>query len=144
MSDDKPWGLAVQSGNHLEWAEELPPDCPPDYAYPPQYDMFYRLVKDYPPEEKDFFSHRKLFPHKRFNTDECRARSISIFNQLDNCILLLKLPAHKHKKVIQLILPPDSGVILQTGQKAHFSWWRRRHYNPLADYKEVNDKLKGE
>jgi hypothetical protein len=124
-----------------EWAEELPHNCPPDAAIAPKYEIFYRLVKQFPPTEDDFYSHRKLYPKKPFNTNECRIRSLSIFNNLDECAKLLKLPLHKHKKIVQLILPPESGVILQTGNNAtHYSWWKKASYNPIHDCEEIVKK----
>jgi hypothetical protein len=129
--------LSNQYTNQSEWAEELPHNCPPKTGIMPNNDVFYRLANDYPPTDSDFYSHRKLFPYKHFNVDECQARSISLFNQLNNCLLLLKLPAHKHKKVIQLILSPRSGVIMQTGAKPHYSWWRKKDFDPIAHCSEV-------
>ena len=122
----------MQQGNQSEWAEELPPHCPPDAAFPPNDDVFYRLVSQFPPEEEDFFSHRKLYPRKKFPVDECRARSVSIFNRLEECAEILKLPAHRNKKVVKFVLPPESGVVLQTGRnQAHYSWWRSKQYDPI-------------
>ncbi len=129
----------VQQGKQTEWAEELPPNCPPDAAFPPNHDVFYRLVGQFPPTEEDFFSHRKLYPRKRFHVDECQARSVSIFNRLEEGAKILKLPAHKNKKIVKLVLPPESGVMLQTGQnKAHYSWWRSKRYTPIPACELVN------
>jgi hypothetical protein len=115
----------TQNTQENEWAEYLPPNCPPELAIAPKHEIFYPLVKQFPPLEKDFFSHRKLYPNKPFKTNECRVCSLSIFSDLDECAKLLKLPLHKHKKIVQLILPPESGVILQTGNNpTHYSWWK--------------------
>jgi hypothetical protein len=121
-----------------DWAEELPPNCPPATATAPQYEVFYRLAKQFPPTPEDFYSHRKLYPQKTFHTTECRARSLSIFSNFEECRKLLKLPLHRQKKMLELILPPESGVILQTGtQLTHYSWWKTAKYNPLLDCQEV-------
>lgn len=123
----------------MEWFEELPISCPPENAHPPDTGKFYRLVEQYPPTERDFFSYRKLFPNKSFNTSECRARSLSIFNEFLECVNLLKLPAHKSKKVVQLKLTSESGAILQTGRViSHFSWWRSKTYNPVPNCEEAD------
>ncbi|OAD24065.1 hypothetical protein THIOM_000085, partial [Candidatus Thiomargarita nelsonii] len=117
--------MIKQNAKENEWAEDLPPKCPPEAAYAPNYETFYRLVKQFPPSEEDFYSHRKLYPEKSFNTNECRAKSLSIFSCFNECAKLLKLPLHRHKKIVQFILPPESGVILQTGNNpAHYSWWK--------------------
>lgn len=121
-----------------EWAEELPPNCPPESAFAPKYEAFYRLVKQFPPSQEDFYSHKKLYPKKHFKTNECRAHSLSIFSDPNECAKLLKLPLHKHKKIVQLTLPPESGVILPTGNHpTHYSWWKTATYNPIPDCKEV-------
>ncbi len=121
-----------------EWAENLPSDCPPKSAITPKYETFYRLVKQFPPTEKDFDSHRKLFPNKSFKTNECRVRSLSIFNDLGECAKLLKLPLHKNKQIVQLVLPPESGVILQTGNNpTHYSWWKAAKFNPIPDCQSI-------
>jgi len=49
----------------IEWFEDLPENCPPNNAYSPNHDRFFRLAKQYPPTERDFFSHRKLYPMNR-------------------------------------------------------------------------------
>jgi hypothetical protein len=129
----------VQQGKPREWAEELPSNCPPDEAFPPNYDIFYRLVEGFPPKEEDFFSHRKLYPKKKFPVNECQARSVSLFNRLDECAKIQKLPAHKNKKIVKLTLPPESGVVLQTGQnRAHYSWWLSKQYDPIPACEIVN------
>ncbi|TGO03691.1 hypothetical protein PN36_02300 [Candidatus Thiomargarita nelsonii] len=128
----------TQNAKKNEWAENLPIDCPPKAAINPKYERFYRLVKQFPPTEEDFSSQRKLYPEKRFNTNECRARSLSIFSCFEECVKLLKLPLHRPKKIVQLKLPPKSGVILQTGNNpTHYSWWKKAKYNPIPDCLEV-------
>lgn len=128
----------MQKTRPPEWAEELPPNCPPSKATPPNYDTFYRLIPRFPPEKQDFFSHRKLFPTRKFKTNECRARSVSIFSELEECAKIRKLPAHRKKIIIQLTLSPESGVVLQTGRnKKHYSWWMKKGYDPIKNCKEV-------
>ena len=68
--------MSTETQNH--WAESLPDGCPPENAFAPQNDMFYRLVDTVPPEDKDFWSHRKLFPNRKFNISECLACSCSM------------------------------------------------------------------
>jgi len=126
----------------MEWFEELPEDCPPNNAIVPPYEWFFRVAEQYPPLETDFYSHRKLYPRMKFKTNECRARSVSIYNNLMECAQLLKLPLHKDKKIVQLKLTPESGVILQTGRnRTHYSWWRSNDFDPIPECKEVDLSL---
>lgn len=118
----------------MEWAEQLPPDCPPGNSFPPNEQTYYRLVSNFPPTEKDFYSQRMLYPEKDFRVDECRARAISLFTNLRVCEKVRKLPTQRNNRIIvELVLKKDCGVILRTGQQAHHSWWRRRCYNPIPD-----------
>lgn len=111
--------------NPYTWAEELSKDCPPRKAEPSE-GIYYRLGHK-PPTEEDFFSHRKIYPLKAFNTDECTALSLSVFNDLDAVKKLFALPTMKGKpnNVLELNLSPENGLILQTGRNIHhFSWWK--------------------
>lgn len=122
----------------IEWFEDLPENCPPNNAYSPNHDRFFRLAEQYPPTERDFFSQRKLYPKKPFHTSACRARSLSIFAELFECLNLLKLPAHRNKKVLQMTLLSESGAILQTGKvRAHYSWWRSKQYDPVSNCEKI-------
>lgn len=120
-------------GKKIKWAEKLPEKCPPPDATQPQNGIYYRLVESNPPTEKDFYSHRKLFPEKNYSSKECIASAVSIFNSLDRCKDIKKLPLHKdnNELIIKITLPPDSGLIKKTGGHHHFSWWRAKSFNPL-------------
>jgi hypothetical protein len=121
-----------------EWADELPPNCPPADAVEPDYSPFYRLVGNTPPRDEDFWSQRKLYPLKKFHTTECIARSCSLISTIERCAELLKLPTQQSKKIIKLILPPQSGLIKKTGGNvAHYSWWRAKNFNPIPACVEV-------
>lgn len=116
----------------FEWAEPLPNECPPDDAITPSGEDYYRMVKSSPPTLDDFVSHRKLYPKKSFNTNECRVRSTSIFTDYDACAELKKLPLHKEKVVVRFKLDENSGVIKDTGYSPHhYSWWRDAKFNPI-------------
>jgi len=123
----------------MEWFEVLPQNCPPEQAYHPDSDTFYRVVKTIPPGDKDFYSQRKLCPTKYFSAEECIVRAISIFISLECCVQILKLPKFRNKrfKVVSIILCSESGVILQTRSKGHYSWWRAKNYYPVPDCHEV-------
>jgi hypothetical protein len=117
----------------IEWAEDLPADCPPNDAVAPQNALFYRLVNNIPPVDRDFWSHRKLNPNKRFNVSECIARSCSVLSDLEGCSQIIKLPTQKNKRIVQLVLPPQSGLIRKTGRNLyHYSWWRAGTFDPIS------------
>jgi len=122
-----------------EWAEALPPNCPPKEADRPRDEEYFRLVRTIPPQEEDFFSQRRLFPDKQFkNVSECMARSCSILSSIPACTHIMKLPLHRGKKVVRISLPPQSGVLQQTSSNPHhFSWWRRKDFDPIPSCEEV-------
>jgi hypothetical protein len=124
------------------WAEDLPPNCPPADAIEPVNDPFYRLVGNVPPSDEDFWSQRKLYPLKKFNTTECMACSCSLSSTIDRCVELSKLPALQNKRIVELLLPPKSGLIKKTGVNAdHFSWWRAKDFDPIPICIEVSVQL---
>jgi len=126
------WGIP------MIWFEPLPGGCPPPDATEPNNDIFFRLTKAYPPSESDFWSQRKLYPNKPFHTSECRAMSLSIYSDLEACLLIRKLNPHKEKKIIQITLPSESGVLKQTGKDPnHYSWWRKHGFDPITNCMEV-------
>jgi hypothetical protein len=111
--------------NLYTWAEELPKGCPPPKAEPSE-GIYYRLGSN-PSIEEDFFSHRKRYPLKAFNTDECTALSLSVFNDLDAVKKLFSLPTMRGRPndVLELTLSTENGLILQTGRNVnHYSWWK--------------------
>ncbi|PHS18439.1 MAG: hypothetical protein COA78_02105 [Blastopirellula sp.] len=86
--------------------------------------LCFRLVTEIQPIVEDYYSLREIFPDKKFNTCECRARSLSVFSEKSDCEIINKLPAHRNKHMVALRLSPDCGLIKQTGnKKTHFSWW---------------------
>lgn len=122
----------------IDWFEPLPVNCPPQDSSQPNGDSYFRLVESIPPSDRDFWSHRKLYPDRRFNTSECTARACSVVSDPVECAKLLKLPTQRNKKIVELKLLPESGVIKQTGQnKYHYSWWRTKNFDPKSYYTEV-------
>ncbi|PBJ92304.1 hypothetical protein CMV24_27940 [Pseudomonas plecoglossicida] len=114
--------MEVQNG----WYEALPEQCPPGEAFSPNEFVCYRLCESNTVTDRDFLSHRHLFPHKTFNVPECRARSISVFRDKNDLSGILKLPVHRNKTVVQLKLNACDGVAMKTGKvnDSHYSWWR--------------------
>jgi hypothetical protein len=113
----------------MKWFEELPSDCPPEEAGVPS-GTYFRLGS-IPPDDSDFWSHRRRFPHKKFHVNECVARSLSIFDDMDAAERLKQLlPAMRSKPVFQLDLRENDGVVQQTGNDIHhFSWWRSTDFD---------------
>lgn len=123
------------------WAEILPNKCPPEDAVTPLNLVYYRMVDSIPPTEIDFASQRALHPAKFFkDIDECVARSTSLFDSCNGCKSARdRRDGLKHKKIIEIKLSHDSGVIKNTFRQGHYSWWRFKEYDVsihsrIADY----------
>ena len=114
----------------MNWFEELPPLCPPADAVPCK-GRYYRIAHGNPVKESDFFSQRKLQPEKVFKglgVDECIARAISLFADLNDAYRRMKLPKFRNAKVAEVILEPKDGVMKQTFSHSHYSWWRSQGF----------------
>ena len=122
----------MNEAHDSHWDEELPDACPPEDAWDPEGRAFFRMVESSPPTDRDFWSHRRIWPDRKFSTSECRARSVSLFERVDDCTKLRKLPLHKDKFVVRVRLPSGSGVLKQTGEYSHHSWWRTKEFEVLS------------
>lgn len=110
----------------MNWYEQLPPQCPPLDAVP-CVGTYYRIAKGNPATDNDFFSQRKLQPNKVFSglgVDECIARFISLFSEVNDATRRLKLPKFRSANVVEITLQPKDGVIKKTFSDSHYSWWR--------------------
>lgn len=117
--------------NQEDFFEELPSECPPAKAVYPHNMEVYRVVFGRPAGSSDFFSQRKNSPNKVFNANECIARAVSVFNNIDSAKKLSKIPSFKNSQVAKVILREEDGLILKTGKdNSHYSWWRSKIFDP--------------
>lgn len=114
------------------WFEQLPPTCPPPSAVPPT-STFYRLTESASPTCDDFWSHRKLNPSTKYNTDECHARAVSVFNSPTGLTRLLKMERHRHKTITAIKLDHTAGLVEKNGGPDHYSWWRSEAFPILQN-----------
>lgn len=112
-----------------EFEEDLPQGCPPDDAFPPIGEKYYRLAKNNPPEDTDLMSERAKNPKKNFKHDECTVRSLSIWSSFSICQDLQKLPRHKKKVILELVLQEKDGVLKDTFSTHHYSWWKSKTFD---------------
>lgn len=116
----------------MEYFEELPEQCPPGDATSGEFEC-YRLTSASALCDEDFHSHKKLgkwSPNVNTKPKECcKACAVSVWNSLDKCKDLLKLPSHRGERVIRVIIRPHEGPYKQTGgDRRHFSWWRKKPF----------------
>ena len=114
----------------MNWYEQLPELCPPVDAVPCE-GTYYRIAKGNTASNGDFFSQRKLQPNKVFTglgVDECVARSISLFSDINDAIRRLKLPKFRNAQIAAVTLEPKDGVMKKTFSDSHYSWWRSTNF----------------
>ena len=116
-----------------EWFEELPEYCPPKESFVPKGMTVYRFSSSEIPSNNDFISQRLLNPDKIFSgVSECIARSLSVYDDLDACNNIYKLPRHRKrfKSILVVNLNESDGLIMKTFKDPnHYSWWRSNSFN---------------
>lgn len=112
------------------WFEPLPDQCPPVDASPPN-GTFYRLAEDSLPKCSDFWSHRKLWPSKKFNTTECLAMSLSVYTDPAQLEALKLMKPHAKKAIVAVNLTSSAGLVKKTFGPHHHSWWRNADFDLL-------------
>ncbi|MBT9187635.1 hypothetical protein [Zobellia russellii] len=116
----------------MSWIEDLPEKCPPNEAFVPDKFKVFRLATTESTDEINFQSQRALKPNARFKgVDECVARSTSVFDEINKCINMSKLPLYKNKwkAVLELELNQKDGLVLKTFKDPnHYSWWRSTNF----------------
>ena len=126
----------MQAELDMRWLENLPENCPPEDAYVPSEFVCYRIVSNNPVDDSDFYSHRELYPSKRFPVSECKARAASVMKNVDDANVLIKLPHFKTEyRIVRVCLNPGAGVVKHTPSmrsrlsfQSHHSWWVASDY----------------
>lgn len=121
----------MNTNSNYSWFEVLPEQCPPKDANPCD-GCYYRIVKSLPTPSEDYFSQRAMNPDKVFSgegIDECIARSVSLFNSVDEAKKRLKLPRFKNQTIVSVALEPKDGIMKKSFGPAHYSWWRSTEFD---------------
>lgn len=120
---------------YMQWAEDLPEDCPPQDAVAPDGEVFYRAVQTIPPTERDFFSTKKLGVLRSGYVDECNESALSIFSTLDGFQKLKKHSRFRNYLIVSLPLGKECGLIKATpsnSHQSHHSWWLKAGFDPIS------------
>lgn len=127
----------------IEWANNLPENCPPENILVPENEDFYRLLinKDEIVAD-DWKPYVELYPRKNYlgetfiNANGLSISKNSDFNELT------KLPKIKKqfKGLAKITLNPTDGVLKKTGSDdKHYTWWRTTLFDENSA-KIVNDE----
>lgn len=115
-------------GEH--WADEMPPNCPPEDVCVSHGDVFYRMTRN---EDRivpeDWLNYLTLFPHKKYSAGGLiLAAGLSLVNSRDAAEKKMKLPYIKRqgfKGLATISIIQEDGVVLQTtNDTSHYTWWR--------------------
>jgi hypothetical protein len=114
----------------MNWFEPLPDQCPPKEAVDTDGYTVFRIAASDPATDSDLHSHRKINPDKIYPVDECRACSLSVYDDYEATLNVTKLPAFKKKTnfILQLNLKSGDGLIQKTSGPNHYSWWRSAEF----------------
>lgn len=117
----------------IEWANNLPENCPPENILVPENEVFYRLL--FNKNEivgDDWKPYIDLYPDKKYiGNTLVMANGLSI-SKIDNYNELTKLPALKkrYKGLAKITLNPEDGVLKKTGyDDKHYTWWRTTSFD---------------
>jgi hypothetical protein len=100
----------------------LPPGCPPTDAQTCVGDV-YRLIPTLPIDDRGFVSHFALYPGKTW-TDGCQARGLSVSRSYEAAVKVRKrFKAYRTFKIAVASIQGGLGVIKQTGEAQHHTWW---------------------
>lgn len=116
------------------WAEDLPEGCPPTEAKLADGEIYYRLVNKFPPTEKDFHSPKKLNPKRVFKQGECRARALSVFKTVSECVLVKNAcRVFRECLIVGIAMDSTLGLILHSPEDGatHHDWWLFKECNPI-------------
>lgn len=108
-----------------------PEGCPPDDSVPVAREV-YRLVSNDEIVRSDFASHFDRHPDKTWD-DPCLARGLSVFLAYDAAVRLRKrFKAFRTCKIAAARLESAAGLIKQTGNLDHHTWWPPDEFEPLT------------
>lgn len=106
--------------------------CPHiDSFLPDGQKVYFRVIKENPATSDCFLPTplKEGIP----KPDECIAKSVSIFDNLERLVNgYFRTPAHKKKtrNIAVLTLTSKCGLLKQTFAESHYSWWRSKEFQP--------------
>ena len=110
----------------MQYPDYFPDECPPKDAQPAAGDV-YRVVKQNPPNSKDFIPLRA----KKSGDfeDECKACGLSVFKNFEDAVdMKNRERGMKNRLIAKGTLGPHLGKIKHTPSsqpygKSHHTWW---------------------
>ena len=121
------------------WPADFPEDCPPEEATPAS-GVFYRIVKNDPPELGDFISIYHLNRRRandmirRDSQIQCTLMGLSVYADANDAVWNARRYHGLGDKIARLALGSDAGEILPTPRNgnSHYTWWQSDGYDPTV------------
>ena len=131
----------------MQWPDYFPDDCPPQGVQPATGDV-YRLVKQNPPESKDFIPLREKKTSEDFGEKECQACGLSVFRNVEDAIRVKSRARGMEKRLVSKgTLSPHLGRIQNTPSKmfgkSHHTWWVPTEVQPWSIFRVVQIPQEG-
>lgn len=131
----------------MQWPDYFPNDCPPQDAQPATGDV-YRLVKQNPPESKDFIPLREKKTSEDFGEKECQACGLSVLGSAEDALRMRKRARGMEKRLIAKgTLNLCLGKIKHTPSsrygKSHHTWWVPTEVEPWSVFHVVQIPQEG-
>jgi hypothetical protein len=119
------------------WPDYFPKQCPPAEARSDTIEV-YRLVDHDPPTADDFRPIRIEAPHRPFSADQlCLACGVSVFKTVADAVRTrLRFRPLRSKRIAKGTVMPDDGLVLETGEPTHTTWWLQT-ITPQSSFAEV-------
>jgi len=109
--------------SNIEWPDYFPAQCPPAEARA-ENKKVYRFVHNNPPSRDDFKSLYGLNPDKEWGDIFCRACGVSVWDSYEvACKKKEKTKLFRNSQIAEGNILENSGLILETFKKNHFTWW---------------------
>ena len=126
------------------WPHEYPEDCPPAEA-PPADGMYYRIVKNDPPESSDFvpvYWGNQAQAKKAIKNGErtvCQTMGLSVYADIDYAIECARIFRKIGKSIARVTLGPSAGRAMETkGLPSHHTWWKCEGFDPTQHAQVVH------
>jgi hypothetical protein len=106
------------------WPNYFPKQCPPADARKDNV-LVFRLVDNMPPSANDFLPTILEQPHRAFDPEElCAACSVSVFRNYQDILKKhRRYRALRGKKIVQVNITENDGLVLETFAPSHMTWW---------------------
>jgi hypothetical protein len=108
-----------------EYAEDLPPSCPPEDANDVAHVEVYRFLESGNAAPKEFLSHAARKKQNRTNIDPCGFASCSLLGDWEKYLKNIPNMRKAHSHVARLTIPEGIGMTKPKAKNGtvHFDFW---------------------